>query len=160
MIRTIESRDLERDRSNLESDFENLVSDIPGDKEDDSYLDAVEGLADWLGLHESDHLEFFGIQPWLDSNDECLRWARDGSYGHDLNKLNELKAEVADFERGVTLINQQDFPDYARQYAQDIDRVDIHTWPFYHIDWDAAADELAQDYESVEYDGDTYLYRE
>lgn len=32
-------------------------------------------------------------------------------------------------------------------------------WPLRHIDWDAAAEELKQDYTSVEFDGVTYWIR-
>lgn len=43
----------------------------------------------------------------------------------------------------------------ARQKA--IDR--NASWPANHIDWEAAANELEQDYTEVDFNGEVYLYR-
>jgi hypothetical protein len=59
-----------------------------------------------------------------------------------------------------TMIAEQDFEAYAQELAEDIGAIDRNAnWPLNHIDWEAAANELKQDYMSVEFDGETYLVR-
>ncbi len=69
-----------------------------------------------------------------------------------------LRDWADDFE--PTLIHETYFEDYARELADDCGMLDKDAgWPANHIDWDAAADALKQDYTTVEYDGDTYFLR-
>lgn len=69
-----------------------------------------------------------------------------------------LRDWADDFE--PTLIHETYFEDYARELADDCGMLDKDAgWPANHIDWDAAADELKQDYTTVEYDGATYFLR-
>src|SRR5687767_7294225 len=57
---------------------------------------------------------------------------------------------AADWEYGETLIRDSYFTEYAQQLADDIGAIDANAaWPLSHIDWEAAADELKQDYTSV-----------
>lgn len=50
--------------------------------------------------------------------------------------------------------------DYAENTAEDCGLLDSEaTWPNNCIDWERAASELRQDYNSVEYGGVTYWYR-
>ena len=66
-----------------------------------------------------------------------------------------------------TLIREDYFTEYAQELAEDIcpwpsgssERDALAWWPYRHIDWEAAADELKYDYTTVEYDGDTYYIR-
>lgn len=77
-----------------------------------------------------------------------------------LKQLRELADEITDFYNGETLIAEGYFVQYAKELAQDIGAVnDSHGWPLDCIDWDKAADQLLQDYTTVEYDGDTYYVR-
>lgn len=71
----------------------------------------------------------------------------------------------ADWMAGTTLIRESYFLTYAQEYADDI-YSDLNRfgnqptpWPFTHIDWRAAADDLRQDFTEVEFDGVTYLLR-
>lgn len=58
------------------------------------------------------------------------------------------------------LIRDSFFEDYARNLAEETDAIPSDlAWPCTCIDWDAAAEELKQDYSSVEFDGVTYWYR-
>lgn len=80
----------------------------------------------------------------------------------ELEVLKALKEEVSEayWDDGVAFICDDYFEDYAREYAEGLDP-DIRTarWPFNHIDWTAAADELKVDYSFVDFDGETYWYR-
>jgi len=86
---------------------------------------------------------------------------------HDAQKrlkaLDELLDEVGREARyGVMLIREDGFEEYAREVASEFahgyENVS-EDWPFCHIDWEAAAEALKQDYTEIEFDGDTWLYR-
>ena len=69
-------------------------------------------------------------------------------------------AGIADWLYGETLIREDSFTDYARELAEDIGAIDPNAqWPLSHIDWDAAADALKEDYTEVTLDGSTYYVR-
>lgn len=59
----------------------------------------------------------------------------------------------------VMLIRDDDFPTYAEELAADISNVKAAEWLFNCIDWRKAAEELQQDYSSVDFGGTTYWYR-
>lgn len=62
---------------------------------------------------------------------------------------------------GAQFIRDSYFEDYAQELADDIGAIDSKQhWPTYHIDWEAAADELRMDYSEVDFDGVTYQTRE
>lgn len=89
--------------------------------------------------------------------------AWESEYGDELKSLESLADEAAgcsDWEHGSTLIRDSYFTSYAEEFANDIGRVsgDME-WPLCHIDWDAAAEDLQQDFTSVEFDGVTYWVR-
>lgn len=66
----------------------------------------------------------------------------------------------SEWEWGATLIHEDYFEDYARELADELGFIDREaSWPMRHIDWEAAANELATDYREVEFDGATYLVR-
>lgn len=81
-----------------------------------------------------------------------------------LAALEELADEIGEdtLRNGETMIPESDFTEYAQELAEDIvpdfDRRSSN-WPFSHIDWDAAARELAYDYSSVVFDGTFYYVR-
>lgn len=80
--------------------------------------------------------------------------------------LLKLALEAADYAEdwlyGVTLIRDSYFKDYAYELADDIGAlrtIEGQSWPMCHIDWQAAADSLRQDYTAVDFDGVTYWVR-
>jgi DNA repair exonuclease SbcCD ATPase subunit len=90
------------------------------------------------------------LRQWIDENQE------------ELDALDTLEREVGDeWHHGVALIPENDFQEYAQEFAEDIGAIDRNAaWPFSCIDWEQAARELQMDYTSCEYQGDTYLFRE
>lgn len=84
-------------------------------------------------------------------------------------------------ENGITMVPKDDFEEYAKEYADSCGYLQmkvvsytddwlhsshvnehkdaIDQWPFSHIDWKAAAAELATDWHEVEFRGVTYLAR-
>jgi hypothetical protein len=78
-----------------------------------------------------------------------------------LDGLLDLMSEVGDeFQHGVALIPEDEFVDYAREFAEGIGALpESNQWPAYCIDWEYAARELRMDYSSVTFDGVDYLFR-
>ena len=79
--------------------------------------------------------------------------------------LEELAGNGGDEEwRGawypIGLVRDSYFEDFARDEAEQLDLVKSDArWPYTCIDWKQAAEELKQDYTTVEFDGVTYWYR-
>lgn len=78
----------------------------------------------------------------------------------DLYKLRD-QVDGGEWDSGATLVRDSHFRDYAQQYADDIhgNAVRDATWPFDHIDWDTAADELQMDYTELDFGGEIYWVR-
>ncbi len=80
-----------------------------------------------------------------------------------LTALEELEDEVGhEFMHGATLIPESEFQSYAQELAEDIGDVPrggSDKWPYYCIDWEWAARELAQDYSIVTFEGQDYYVR-
>lgn len=83
----------------------------------------------------------------------------------ELSALTDVEEEAAaisqDWPYGATLIRADYFVEYARQYAEDVSGSELQAavWPFTHIDWAAAAEEMLQGYDSVYFDGVKYYIR-
>lgn len=85
----------------------------------------------------------------------------DGAERDRLLEIEQLaEAGIPDWQYGVTLIEESEFEDYARELAEDIGAVDPNaSWPYTCIDWEKAARELSTDYTSVTFDGTDYYVR-
>lgn len=69
-------------------------------------------------------------------------------------------ADVLD-EASMLLIPEDEFTDYAREFAEEIGAIDRDArWPAYCIDWEAAARDLSMDFTIYTYDGRDYYGRE
>lgn len=78
----------------------------------------------------------------------------------ELQPLLDLKAEdIPDWDYGATLIPESDWEEYVEDLVKDCGYIsnDVPWWIV--IDWAATADNIAADYSTVDYDGDTYYYR-
>ncbi len=87
-----------------------------------------------------------------------------GDISEELTHLRAFVAEcencAEDWEHGTTIIRDGYFETYAEQLADDIGAVDANAnWPSTHIDWEAAAEELKQDYSEVTFDDVAYQLR-
>ena len=73
---------------------------------------------------------------------------------------NEAQGYAPDWRHGATLIRDTYFTEYAKELAHDTCEMGkASDWPFRHIDWEAAAEEMKQDYTSVSFDGVDYWIR-
>ena len=82
----------------------------------------------------------------------------------DLKNLKALVDEAvsysSDWQDGAALIRGTYFVEYAEELADDIGAIDRNLgWPMMHIDWEAAAQDLKQDYTAVDFAGVEYWVR-
>ena len=87
----------------------------------------------------------------------------DSDESERIDVLLALRSDIGDeFDYGVSLIPEGDFEDHAREMASDVvedfDKKSSE-WPFSCIDWEHAARELRHDYSTVDFDGESYLFR-
>lgn len=89
--------------------------------------------------------------------------AADAEFGADeqkeLSELEELESEVSEWSDGNTLIPESEFTDYCRELLDDIGTLPKDLPSYVVIDWDATADNIRADYSTVDFQGETYLYR-
>lgn len=78
-----------------------------------------------------------------------------------LEKLaEEGENDAAEWEDGAILVRDSHFETYAEELAEELGLThDDQRWPYTHIDWAAAANDLKQDYSEIEFDGVTYWVR-
>ena len=99
------------------------------------------------------------------ARDALKEWDESADEDRELKALKSLQDEVEgycpDWKYGAALIRESYFTEYAEELAGDITDYDprkVH-WPFTCIDWETAADELKQDYTTVDFDGVDYYVR-
>jgi hypothetical protein len=159
---TIKSREVSNMEDMLDSrDIEKRICELEGERE--ALREEIETAEGELQDAQEDNGD-------ADAAADTLAFARraltdwDEDNGDELQSLTALRKEVqevsADWHYGATLIHESHFTAYAEQLAEDIGAIDRNTkWPNNHIDWDAAAEELMQDYTEVDFDGETYYVR-
>lgn len=97
---------------------------------------------------------------------EEFGWAWEDEAGSDaleLKSLAELREQFDSktWEDGITFVKDSYFEEFAEDEADQLGLVeDVCCWPYNCIDWSKAADQLQMDYSSVEFDGETYWYRD
>lgn len=108
-------------------------------------------------------LDTFSLQERLDELQEEAengRWRLTPDDSAELKELEALKDSLPEWECNETLIPEGEFVEYAQQLASDLGCMEnADSWPSTHIDWDAAANDLKNDYYEIEYQGETYLVR-
>lgn len=157
----IDSRDIIDRIEYLESEREVLTDEVDKAQEalDDLDSDDFEEVSAFEEAEQTAKDELAtahaNVKDW-DESDE----------GQELAKLKAFVEEAegccsSDWTYGATLIHEDYFEDYARELADDLGLCDDRKaqWPHTCIDWAQAADELKQDYTSVDFDGETYWIR-
>jgi hypothetical protein len=81
----------------------------------------------------------------------------------ELRTLRELRDEVdgyaSDWKYGVTLIRRTYWVEYVEEMLKDIGDLPRDIPSYIEIDWEATASNIEQDYSTVDFDGEEYLYR-
>jgi len=137
----LDTRDLQEQIDNLELEIQDLNENL-------------EELEKDLASCGSKH-ELLTVQDQIEKGKEQLQDLRD-----ELQPLLDLKAEgIPDWNYGATLISADKWEEYVEDLVKDCGYIsnDMPWWIV--IDWSATADNVADDYSTVYYDGDTYYYR-
>jgi hypothetical protein len=127
-----------------------VIADLESER--DSY---IEGCVD-----DPDDLDDLDIH-----DAHAADWAEQNpNEAAELMQLEEFRSQAEDYcdgpFRDVTFIGADRFTDHAKEFAEQIrDMDDDREWPFTHIDWEAAADELKQTFEEISLDGRDFFYR-
>lgn len=158
---TIDSRDVIARIEELEGDREALAENVSDAEESladarDAYLNASEDI-------DAGQQAVENAQKKLDDALAALKaWDEDDD-GKELKALQALQSEAegySDWLHGAQLINESYFTQYAQELAEEIGAIASDAqWPLRHINWDAAAEELKQDYTTVDFDGTDYYIR-
>lgn len=99
---------------------------------------------------------------------EALESAEDDFDEDEREELKQLRSlaedgegYASDWKYGAQLIRETYFETYARETADDLYGKELRDsqWPFSCIDWEQAAEELMQDYTSIEFGNVTYYVR-
>lgn len=110
----------------------------------------------------------YGERVSTDTLRERLEFLRAGDedelefFADEIAELEKIEnAGISDWLYGETLIRDDHFVEYAKELAEDIGafKASQVEWPYTHIDWKAAAEELEQDYTEVELAGRNYFVR-
>jgi transcriptional regulator with XRE-family HTH domain len=146
----IDSRDVINRIAELESNREDLVNEI---KTAQSSLEAEESK------DEPSAEELAEINGVLEAAKESLGEFDTSDEGEELEDLKALQDEAegyADWIHGAILVHDDYFQEYAQNFAEDLGMDRTQPWPYSCIDWEKAADELKQDFTSVDFDGETF----
>ena len=142
-MKTLDTRNLQQRLEELQSEF-------------DSWKDSLstEQIAE---IKEEFHA--------TELDDQDFRWKWEDEVGSDADELKNLIDLREQFGRewfdGITLVREKDFAEFAEDEADQLGLIeDTNAWPYCCIDWEKAANQLMMDYSSVDYDGETYYYRE
>lgn len=156
----LDSRDIIARIEYLESERESLTDEVDTAQETLNDLDA----ADFEEVSAFEEAEQAAKDELATAQANVKDWD-ESDEGQELAKLKEFAEEAegyaSDWRHGAPLIHEAYFEDYARELAEDLGDYNSKNarWPHTCIDWAQAAEELKQDYTSVDFDGETYWVR-
>ncbi len=140
------------DSRSLESKADDLASELEDLREE--YEATIEEMRQAEGTLDGEQLSVEARDRLASMRDEIAE-VREA-----LDAIVELRGEVGEWYDGATLIHEDHFEDYARDFAEDIGAIDSDAhWPSTCIDWTRAADELKMDYYLVSYGSHDYYVR-
>ena len=155
----LDSRDIIARIEYLESERESLTDAVDTVQETLDDLDA----SDFEEVSEFEEAEQTTKDELATAQANVKDWD-ESDEGQELTKLKafaeEAESSSSDWSYGATLIHEDYFEDYARDLAAEGDYdMKNELWPYTCIDWEKAAEELKQDYTSVDFGGETYWVR-
>lgn len=138
-MNTIDTRDLAEKRDELkETIFNAFIETFP------HYEDRTDCFEDIL-LDEEE------LESWREDFTEELK---------EIEEIDNIENEMgSEFSYGETLIDEDDFTEYAEELCTDIGYIskDFPNW--IEIDWEATAQNIKSDYSEGTYQGVNYLFR-
>lgn len=77
----------------------------------------------------------------------------------ELEELRSMSEEIFEWRHGEALIPVDEWEDYVQELLSDIGDLPRDIPGYIVIDWEATAANIAQDYSTIDYQGETYYYR-
>lgn len=123
-----------------------------------------------LSINHADVIDTRDLQDLLEEVQAYLDDHQSGEYPLDpealeaytslRDTLTKAEWEVgSEWAHGVTLVAEDYFTEYAREFMEDCGAIPRDLDAFVVIDWEATAENLRPDYAEVEIEGHTYLFR-
>lgn len=122
---------------------------------------------EWNGNNEIQVTEISEILEYDFQQAQMLAWeafADDNEseideYNNLINFASEIENNNSEYSDGMGIIHEDEFTDYVKEMLEDCGYIsqDFPSW--ITIDWEDTADNVKQDYSSVDYNGDTYYFR-
>ena len=129
----IDTRDLAERREELRAEL------------DESYKEMILGLEIEQGADIEE-----AVKQWTEDNKDELE---------EIKEIDYIENEVSEFSHGETLIPECEFENYVRDMVKDCGYIDKEMPWWIVIDWEETSNNIAQDYSTIEYGGNTYYYR-
>lgn len=123
-------------------------------------------LEDELDLVREDHprMKEENLQKLLDKAEKEYLESSDGEELKSLRKVADQCDGYGDWEYGEPLIHDSYWQDYIKELIEDCYmtaemRKMMSSWPWRHLDLEAAAEEAKDDYMEVDFGGEVYWMR-
>jgi hypothetical protein len=165
---TIDSRDVIARIKELEEEREGLEEAVKDTRNayrraHSAWKKAAEGQSALLREDTEEDVDS-ARETLVAAREELKDWDGFDDGGEELTKLKEFAEEAegytSEWEDGAYFIRETYFEDHAQEEAESCGLMENCTgWPARHIDWEAAANELKQDYCCIEFDGEDYYVR-
>lgn len=142
----VDTRDIQERIDEIEDDIDTLENEMS---------DLEEEIDELIDSEEDGNQNIIDLK--LDEIEEKVGVIKD--LKEELDNLLNIKSEVPEFEEGNTLIHENYWVEYVQDLVTDCGYIssDLPWW--IEIDWDRTADNVAQDYSTIEIEGNTYYYR-
>lgn len=153
----IDTRDLQEEYNELmeaRDQIEELESQI-SDLEDE--IDELDELGPYGGENADEELDTL-----REKLDELIYERESIDYDEDrADEIRNIFDEVPDAEYGATLIEAGSWVEYVKELCEDVGDIprDLPHYIENAFDWEKVADEIVMDYGMIDFDGNTYYYR-
>jgi len=142
----LDTRDLNTRLEELEDELEGLEEALADAQEELEALD-----------EDDDRTEAF--EAVADALDALQTFLTDDGLQDELKELRELRDEIPEWQHGEALVPVDDWEEYVQELLEDCGTLPKDLPWYVVIDWTATAENIAQDYSTIDYQGETYYFR-
>ena len=149
MADILDSRDLQKRLDDLEFDLDQLEEAVTDAQDGYNELDP-----------DSDEQDIFeDAEELLTDTEAALKEFKESDEFEELEELRIMVNEIPDWQYGATLINEDYWEEYVEEMLKDIGDIPSDLPNYLVINWESTAENIKADYSEIEYDGETYYYR-
>lgn len=136
MSKVLDTRDLQKRLDDLETEKQDFIDNARAEHEESG--------------SEDDFVEDDYAKDWAEENSDEAQ---------ELEELKSMSDEIPEWRHGETLIREDYWEEYVEEMLKDCGDLPQDIPHYIVIDWKATADNIAADYSTLEYQGDSYYYR-